>query len=220
VARPPRAGSRWPRKRSRAKIAGVEGYGDARGLPSRRSSVQAFAGVTAACAEEPAARSLSSPDPVVAIIRAKLADPSLSNGANAADLAALEAFYRRRAGAPLWMTDMGLSAKGQHALFEIEKADDWGLDASAFELPPTDDLPASPEAEAIAEIKLDLAILKYARFARGGRVNPSEVSGLFDQAPLCATQTWSWPKLPRQTQQMLPVCRRGSANSNPTTSKW
>jgi L,D-transpeptidase YcbB len=130
-----------------------------------------------------AGSSLSSPDPVVAIIRAKLADPSLRNGANAADLAALEAFYRRRTGAPLWMTDMGFSAKGQHALFAIEKADDWGLDASAFELPPPDDLPASPEAEAIAEIKLDLAVLKYARFARGGRVNPSEVSGLFDQAP-------------------------------------
>ena len=78
---------------------------------------------------------------------------------------------------------MGLSARGQHALFEIEKADDWGLDAAAFELPPTGDLPAGPDKEAMAEIKLDLAILKYARFARGGRLNPQELSGLFDQTP-------------------------------------
>jgi L,D-transpeptidase YcbB len=159
---------------------------------------QAIAGVTVARAEEPAtsaessaasrslpptsaAASPSSPDPVVALIREKIADSDLRKGANADDLGALEAFYRRRTGAPLWMTDMGFSAKGQQALFEIEKADDWGLDTSAFELPPADELPASSEAEAIAEIRLDLAILKYARFARGGRLNPSEVSGLFDQ---------------------------------------
>jgi hypothetical protein len=78
---------------------------------------------------------------------------------------------------------MGLSARGQLALFEIEKANDWGLDAAAFELPPAGDLPAGPDEEAIAEIKLDLAILKYARLARGGRLNPHELSGLFDQAP-------------------------------------
>ena len=78
---------------------------------------------------------------------------------------------------------MGLSANGQRVLFEIEKANDWGLDATAFELPPAGDLPAGPDEQAIAEIKLDLAILKYARFARGGRVNPGELSTLFDQAP-------------------------------------
>ena len=39
------------------------------------------------------------------------------------------------------MTEMGFSAKGQAALFEIEKADDWGLDAAAFELPAADALP-------------------------------------------------------------------------------
>jgi L,D-transpeptidase YcbB len=44
-------------------------------------------------------------------------------------------------------------------------------------------LPASPEAEAVAEIKLDLAILKYARFARGGRLNPLDLNEKFDQVP-------------------------------------
>jgi murein L,D-transpeptidase YcbB/YkuD len=78
---------------------------------------------------------------------------------------------------------MGFSAKGQSALFEIGKADAWGLDATAFDLPPAGALPGSPEAQGLAEIKLDLAILKYARFARGGRFNPPELSQLFDQAP-------------------------------------
>jgi murein L,D-transpeptidase YcbB/YkuD len=122
-------------------------------------------------------------DPVIVVIRSTLTHPDLRKGANADDLAALEAFYRARTGAPLWMTEMGFSAKGQQALYEIEGADDWGLDAAAFELPAAGELPAGPEAEAISEIKLDLAILKYARFARGGRLNPPELSGLFDQSP-------------------------------------
>jgi murein L,D-transpeptidase YcbB/YkuD len=122
-------------------------------------------------------------DAVVAAIRLKLADPGLAKDANPDDLAALAAFYGMRTGGPVWMTEMGLSAKGQSALFEIEKADDWGLAAAAFDLPPAGGLPPSAEARAAAEIKLDLAILKYARFTRGGRLNPPELSDLFDQAP-------------------------------------
>ena len=121
-------------------------------------------------------------DPVVDLIRSKLVEPSLRSTADPADVAALQAFYSSRA-APLWITDMGLSTRAQSALFEIERANDWGLDAAAFELPPWGALPASLDEEAVAEIKLDLAILKYARFARGGRLNPSELSGLFDQTP-------------------------------------
>lgn len=122
-------------------------------------------------------------DPVVSIIRSKLADPNLRKGANPDDLAALEALYGARGGGPLWITDMGFSARGQAAVFEIAKADDWGLQASSFELPDAGALPASKEEEALAELKLDFAILKYARFARGGRFDPSSLSKLFDQVP-------------------------------------
>jgi L,D-transpeptidase YcbB len=122
-------------------------------------------------------------DPVIALIRSKLAGRGLSSNADPADIAALQAFYGNSSAARLWITDMGLSARAQTALFEIERANDWGLDAAAFELPPAMDLPTSLDEEATAEIKLDLAILKYARFARGGRLNPRELSGLFDQAP-------------------------------------
>jgi L,D-transpeptidase YcbB len=122
-------------------------------------------------------------DPVIPLIRSKLAGRGLSSNADPADIAALQAFYGNSSAARLWITDMGLSARAQTALFEIERANDWGLDAAAFELPPAMDLPTSLDEEATAEIKLDLAILKYARFARGGRLNPRELSGLFDQAP-------------------------------------
>jgi hypothetical protein len=60
--------------------------------------------------------------------------------------------------------------------------------ASAFELPPAGDLPEGAADQAIAEIKLQLAILKYALFARGGRVDPSSLSVLIDQAPPRSTR--------------------------------
>ena len=85
----------------------------------------------AAPANQPPAAEAAPPEanPVIASIRAKLVDPSIGKGANAGDLAALQAFYEARTGAPLWVTEMGFSARGQAALFEIGKADDWGLDA-------------------------------------------------------------------------------------------
>lgn len=138
-----------------------------------------------AASDQPLAAAPEAPvpaDPVVTSIRATLADPTLRKAEDAGDLAALEAFYATR-GAALWMTEMGFSAKGQAALFEIEKADAWGLDQAAFELPPAAALPATPEAQALADIKLNLAILKYARHARGGRFSPAKISSLFDQAP-------------------------------------
>ena len=130
-----------------------------------------------------AASPMPAADPVIASIRGKFGDASLRKGADVTDLAALEAFYAERSDPPVWITGMGFSAKAQAAVNEIGKADDWGLTASAFELPPAGDLPDNAADQAIAEIKLQLAILKYARFARGGRVDPSSLSVLIDQTP-------------------------------------
>ena len=134
---------------------------------------------TPAAASPPAALG----DPVIAAIKAKLGDPVATKDAHPADLAALTEFYASRDGPPLWVTEMGFSAKGQQVLFEIEEADAWGLDPASFSLPRSDALTATPEVQAEAEIALDLAILKYARYARGGRFTPTKVSSLFDQVP-------------------------------------
>lgn len=120
-------------------------------------------------------------DPIVAAIRSKLADPALRKGAASDDLAALQAFYAERSGPPLWITGMGFSARAQAVIGELQNADEWGLSSEAFDLPPAGHLPATTEAQATDEIKLSLAILKYARAARGGRVTPSRISVLFDQ---------------------------------------
>jgi L,D-transpeptidase YcbB len=122
-------------------------------------------------------------DPVVANIRAKLADASAGKGATASDLAALRSFYAQRDSGPVWTTPMGFSARAQAAIDEIADADDWGLSAQAFALPPAGGLPETVDQQASAEIKLQLAILQYARFARGGRADPSSLSKLIDQSP-------------------------------------
>lgn len=120
--------------------------------------------------------------PLVASIRTKLADPALRNGASAEDLAALEAFYNER-GEAIWMTDMGFSSEAQAAIDEVLKADDWGLSSTAFDLPDAGDLPDSVDEQVLGEIELDLAILKYARYARGGRTNPVQLSKLYGMTP-------------------------------------
>jgi murein L,D-transpeptidase YcbB/YkuD len=120
---------------------------------------------------------------VVAAIKSKLQDPAIRKSAAADDLAALEAFYAEHGDAPLWITTMGFSAKAQAIIAEIQKAGDWGLDPDAFDLPASSDLPPTTEAQVIDELKLDLAVLKYARFARGGRLSPARISLLFDQKP-------------------------------------
>ncbi len=121
--------------------------------------------------------------PVVAAIRAKLADPSSEKGVSAAELKALEEFYGTREGPPLWITDAGFSDKAKALIAEISKADDWGLDASDFAVPRADSHPATEDDQAAAELKLDLAALKYARYAEGGRRAPSSYNPLFDERP-------------------------------------
>jgi L,D-transpeptidase YcbB len=119
--------------------------------------------------------------PIVASIRAKIADPEYRKTATAGDIAALEAFYDGRS-EPVWMTDMGFSNEAQAAIDEILDADDWGLSRAAFDLPPAGDLPDSVDKQAASEIELNLAILKYARYARGGRTDPDKLKNVDMQA--------------------------------------
>jgi murein L,D-transpeptidase YcbB/YkuD len=118
-------------------------------------------------------------DPLLAEVRRQLAEPARGN----VDRAALAAFYAVRNDPLLWVAAGGLTAKARHAMAEIAKADDWGLVAGAFELPQLAQGEASPAALAGAEIKLGLAALKYARHARGGRLDPAQISKHIDQKP-------------------------------------
>lgn len=100
------------------------------------------------------------------------------------DRTALATFYQSRADEPLWVTSDGFTPKARLALAELKRAGDYGLDAADFavpELAPN----ATPEALADAESGLSLAVMTYARHARGGRIaKPSEqLSSYFDRRP-------------------------------------
>ena len=91
---------------------------------------------------------------------------------------------------------MGFSARGQAALFEIGKADDWGLGRRCLRTACRQEIcrrarrpRLSPRSSSISPFS------KYARFARGGRFEPAELSTLFDQKRRrCAIRRPSWPR--------------------------
>lgn len=84
-------------------------------------------------------------------------------------------FYEERENSPLWVTESGWTTSAEAVIDEFKKAGDWGLDASDFAIPTLataedEALDLSDGAIADAEVTLALTILKYARYARGGRI--------------------------------------------------
>ena len=86
---------------------------------------------------------------------------------------ALADYYSAPDAHVLWVDENGLNLRAKSVMEEIGKADDYGLRASDYALPRIEGFnPKSPNATgalADAEIKLDVAVLRYARDARGGR---------------------------------------------------
>jgi L,D-transpeptidase YcbB len=129
----------------------------------------------------------TAPSPALAAVRKNLSQ-RLARGnvapGFAGDLSAAIAFYEARSGELLWVSEGGISERGNRIISEIRKADDWGLNARDFSLPKPAVGALSPELEAAAEIELTFAVLKYARYARGGRFSdPSSLSKLLDFTP-------------------------------------
>jgi len=136
--------------------------------------------------------SLLQDEPLGAEVRKRLGGASAKNSddAEVADRQALAAFYESRRDEPLWVTKTGVNIRGAAVAAELKKADDWGLKASDFELPAmaaasdgATELAREELAE--AEMRLSLAVLKYARYARGGRIaEPArQLSSYLDRLP-------------------------------------
>jgi len=132
-----------------------------------------------AATEATAAPSHEEVDPIIALVRTKLAERVKER----ADRDALVALYAEAGRAPLWVTAGELSRRARDVIGEISKADEWGLSAGSFDLPNPKSAAASQLTLAEAEIKLDVAVLKYARYAHGGRVDPQQTGQTSDQKP-------------------------------------
>lgn len=120
-------------------------------------------------------------DAMVAEVRRMI--PDVAKGSNPDDIVALAAYYEDLTGPAIWVSTDGLTAKGDAVVKEIAKADDWGLPAADFPLPQVAGSMLTTEAAAEAEIRIGMAVLKYARYARGGRINPASISALVDVNP-------------------------------------
>ena len=101
-----------------------------------------------------------------------------------AEFEALKTLYAKRHYESVWVTGTGYTAAADLIRAEIGRADEWGLEATAFRLKPLgESLNLDDAGRADAEIELSLAILQYARFARGGRTEPLALSRNLDRRP-------------------------------------
>ncbi|MEO1608235.1 MAG: L,D-transpeptidase family protein [Pseudomonadota bacterium] len=98
------------------------------------------------------------------------------------DVSDLSLYYANHDGPPLWIDRNGLNEKAKLVAAEIKNAGQWGLNARQFDLPELTSTP-STSALAKAEVAMSLAILKYARYARGGRMDPKALSLAIDRTP-------------------------------------
>jgi L,D-transpeptidase YcbB len=121
-------------------------------------------------------------DPIAPLIVARAPKAGTRQDARE-DINGMAAFYSENKGLPIWTAKDGFSQKALKAIHEIRNAGDWGLEPSAFQLPANPGAQATPEAIADAEIKLSLAVVKYARHARGGRLDPPSISPIIDRRP-------------------------------------
>ncbi|MFV0298013.1 MAG: L,D-transpeptidase family protein [Hyphomicrobiaceae bacterium] len=123
-------------------------------------------------------------DPIVTEVRNRLALlPNSGNKAVKAEIEAIKAFYGKDTAYPLWVSKDGLTRQGQKLFAALRRADTFGLDPSAFatSIAPTGTSPIEKRAD--AEISLSMAALKYARYARGGRIYPPSLSSNIDLKP-------------------------------------
>ena len=134
----------------------------------------------------PAPSSLASQQvqhPAVAVLLKRLVENPTQKGAAREDRDALAQFYAENGSHLLWVTDETPTAKSRAALAELARAIDYGLsskDAYRVELP---ERLATDDARAEFEMSLSLALLNYARHARGGRADPSAISRMIDMRP-------------------------------------
>ena len=137
-----------------------------------------------------AAPPLIQPDTLEDRIEALIAAPvggGKKSQAEADEQAAAKSFYTARNYAPVWVSEQGLNARAVQAIGELGRGEDFGLKASDFVLPSLKPGAPSPSRDALADAESTMtrAILKYARFARGGRIpDPSgALSEFIDRRP-------------------------------------
>jgi murein L,D-transpeptidase YcbB/YkuD len=157
-----------------------------------RLNIFVLAIATAFCMAKPAAAQEVAPVPVAtppittkseappspagaALLRAIAALPADPSDEDRNERVATTEFYAARGNEPLFVTAKGLSPAAAPALAEFDNAAAWGLDPSAFKidgmaLDSAQGSDLGDDARAGLELRFALALQRYARYARGGRI--------------------------------------------------
>ncbi|MGI9525078.1 MAG: L,D-transpeptidase family protein [Hyphomicrobiaceae bacterium] len=109
--------------------------------------------------------------------------PPTTNFGDLRDRAAAAHFYSHHVGPPLWVASDGMTRRAQVIAAEIRGADSWGLDSTEFNLPLSPNTTMDVERQTAAELSMTLAVIKYARHASGGRMDPKRLSLAIDRTP-------------------------------------
>ncbi len=118
-------------------------------------------------------------DPIIATLLPRLAKAGAALSKD--ERLALQQTYGSVHAAPIWVADKSVTPRATLLAAELARADDWGLKASDFDLSGINTSDATVEKLAEIELKLSVAVLKYARHARGGRVDPTQLSSYLDR---------------------------------------
>ncbi len=95
------------------------------------------------------------------------------------DREALSAFYAQAERPLVWAQDGAWSPAAQGAMERLKAADEDGLDPADYSLPDRGlRKDATPAQWARADVKLSLSVIRYARDARGGRIDLARLSPL------------------------------------------
>ncbi|HEX5509610.1 MAG TPA: L,D-transpeptidase family protein, partial [Pseudolabrys sp.] len=96
--------------------------------------------------------------------------------ARKADRAGVEAFYRARAYAPLWISNDAANDRAKAAMAYLAQVDTVGLNPADYPVPDFKSA-STPDALAADELRLTESVLTYARHAQIGQINFTRVSG-------------------------------------------
>ncbi len=121
--------------------------------------------------------------PVVSAALARLAEPSSAKGGAKDDREALAAFLADQGDRPLWTTADGPNVRAKAAIAELALAASYGLSGKDGYKVTTPTSYGTVEAQAEHEIFVSIALMTYARHARGGRVDPASIARNIDMRP-------------------------------------
>ncbi len=143
-------------------------------LPALASPVPALPAIPAPVLAVPAIPDTTGE--IVAALAAGITEAVRQTWMPTADQRAIASFYEARGHRPLWHDQTGLTANGLAVRSQLARAGDDGLRESDYAIPRL----INPGAGdlALADIRMTTLAIRYARDARGARIDPRKLSSL------------------------------------------